>query len=151
MHVFTAWRAAYSTIICLSLQNPNDWTILASWRKVACVDEFFDIIKEIHCKERGHVGSKKTVEEVFSYLFWYCCMYYSRYCLSNVGIEGVRVCVPGSNWSFHTALCSMSCPQASEYPSSTEANCSIWLHVQGTGMLIVIMFAGHSNKLCNCI
>ena len=72
--------------------------------------------------------------KVFSYLFGCCCMYYSLYCLSNVGIEGVRVCAPGSNWSLHTALRSVSCPQASEYPGSTEANCSIWLHVQGTGM-----------------
>ena len=62
------WRATCTTIICLSLQNPNYPTILASWRRVAFVDEFFDT-KNIHCKEKGHVGSKKTVEEVFSFTY----------------------------------------------------------------------------------
>ena len=48
----------------MHLQNPNDPTILGNWRRVAFVEEFFDIIQEIHCREKGHIGSKKTVEEV---------------------------------------------------------------------------------------
>lgn len=67
MHVFT--EGPHAQIVCLSLQNPNDPTILASWRRVAFVDEFFDIIKEVHCREKGHVGSKKTVEEVFNFTY----------------------------------------------------------------------------------
>lgn len=51
----------------LLLQNPNDPTILAKWRRVAFVEDFFEILKEVHCKEKGHVGSKKTVEEVWTF------------------------------------------------------------------------------------
>ena len=49
------------------LQNPNDPTILSSWRQVAFVEDFFDILKDIHCKEKGHIGSKKTLEEVHAF------------------------------------------------------------------------------------
>ena len=49
------------------LQNPNDPTILSSWRQVAFVDDFFDILKDIHCEEKGHIESKKTLEEVHAF------------------------------------------------------------------------------------
>ncbi len=39
-------------------------TILAGWRRVAYVENFFDVIKQIHSAEKGHIGSKKTIEEV---------------------------------------------------------------------------------------
>jgi hypothetical protein len=39
-------------------------TILSEWRRVAFVEDFFDVIKEVHCKEKGHVGIKKTIKEV---------------------------------------------------------------------------------------
>lgn len=50
--------------IPLLLKNENDPTILSGWRRVVPVEEFFDIISEVHCKEKGHVGSKKTNTEV---------------------------------------------------------------------------------------
>ena len=28
------------------------------------MEEFFDILTDIHCKEKGHIGSKKTLSEV---------------------------------------------------------------------------------------
>ena len=28
------------------------------------VEEFFDVISEVHCRENGHIGSKKIVTEV---------------------------------------------------------------------------------------
>ena len=49
------------------LQNPNDPTILSSWRQVAFVDDFCDILKDIHCEEKGHIESKKTLEEVHAF------------------------------------------------------------------------------------
>ena len=45
-------------------QNPNDPTILSEWRRVAFVENFFDILTDIHCKEKGHIGTKKTLAEV---------------------------------------------------------------------------------------
>ena len=35
---------------------------------MAFVEDFFDILQEIHCQEKGHIGEKKTVAEVFSTL-----------------------------------------------------------------------------------
>lgn len=46
------------------MQNPNDLTMLSEWRRVTYVEDFFDILEEIHCKEKGHVGEKKTIAEV---------------------------------------------------------------------------------------
>lgn len=31
---------------------------------MAFVEDFFTILKEIHCSEKGHIGEKKTVLEV---------------------------------------------------------------------------------------
>ena len=43
----------------------NDPTILSEWRRVAFVENFFDILTDIHCcKEKGHIGTKKTLAEV---------------------------------------------------------------------------------------
>ncbi len=44
------------------MQNANDPTILSEWRRVAYVEEFFDILEEIHCKEKGHVGEKQRYD-----------------------------------------------------------------------------------------
>jgi len=53
-------------VLCLPTKNedPNNPTVLSGWRRVAFVEEFFDILTEVHCKEKGHIGSKKTVREV---------------------------------------------------------------------------------------
>ena len=53
------------------LQNPNDPTILASWRRVVFVEDLFDVIKEVHCREKGHVGLKKTLDEVMMCVIHY--------------------------------------------------------------------------------
>ena len=34
---------------------------------MAFVEDFFDILKDIHCKEKRHIGSKKTLEEVHAF------------------------------------------------------------------------------------
>ena len=46
------------------LQNDNDPTILSGWQCEVPVEEFFDVISEVHCRGKGHIGSKKTVTEV---------------------------------------------------------------------------------------
>ena len=48
----------------LHLQNPNDSTILSGWRRVGYVEDFFDVLREVHCVEKGHIGTKKTAIEV---------------------------------------------------------------------------------------
>ena len=48
----------------LNSQNTNDTTVMAKWRRVAFIDEFFDIIEEVHCRQKGHIGSNKTIQEV---------------------------------------------------------------------------------------
>ena len=53
------------TYLRLNSQNTNDTTVMAKWRRrVAFIDEFFDIIEEVHCRQKGHIGSKKTIQEV---------------------------------------------------------------------------------------
>ena len=51
---------------CLLVQNENenDPTILSGWRRVVPVEELFEIISAVHCNEKGHIGSKKTVTKV---------------------------------------------------------------------------------------
>ena len=51
-------------IISVYLQNPNDPTILSEWRRVAFIEDFYDILTEVHCREKGHMGIKKTLAEV---------------------------------------------------------------------------------------
>ena len=53
-----------SILYMLNSQNTNDTTVMAKWRRVAFIDEFFDIIEEVHCRQKGHIGSKKTIQEV---------------------------------------------------------------------------------------
>ena len=55
--------------MCLRLflfyvQCDSDRTILSGWRRVAFVEEFFDILSKVHYLDTGHIGTKKTVTEV---------------------------------------------------------------------------------------
>ena len=50
------------------VQNENDPTFMSKWRRVAFVEDFYDILTEIHCQEKGHIGEKKTVVEVSLFL-----------------------------------------------------------------------------------
>ena len=56
------------------MQNQNDPTILSNWRKVAIVEDFYTILREIHCVEKGHIGEKKTVMEAS--LYCHACAHY---------------------------------------------------------------------------
>ncbi len=38
--------------------------MLSEWRRVAFVEDFFSIFEEVHCREKGHIGQKKTKTEV---------------------------------------------------------------------------------------
>ena len=42
-----------------SFQKVNDGTLQAGWRCVAFVADFFDILKQIHQTEKGHIGGTK--------------------------------------------------------------------------------------------
>ena len=46
------------------MQNENDPTFKSQWRRVAFVEDFYDILTQIHCQEKGHIGEKKTAMEV---------------------------------------------------------------------------------------
>ena len=52
----------------------------AKWRRVAFIDELFDKIEKVHCRQKGHISSKKTIQEVKSTV-------------------SVRVCYVILNWS----------------------------------------------------
>ena len=47
-----------------SVQDSSDTTVLSRFRRVAYVEDFYDILHRVHCQERGHVGYKKTLAEV---------------------------------------------------------------------------------------
>ena len=44
------------------MQNQNDPTILSNRRKVSFVEDFYTILEEIHCVEKGHIGEKTVME-----------------------------------------------------------------------------------------
>ena len=48
----------------LSKNNNEHATSLSEWRKVVFVEDLYDAISEVHCREKGHIGSKKTVAEI---------------------------------------------------------------------------------------
>ena len=52
---------AFATHLHIYLPNTNDITVMAKSRRAAFMDEFFDIIEEVHCRQKGHVGSKKPL------------------------------------------------------------------------------------------
>ena len=33
--------------------------ILSDWRRVAFVEDFYDILKEVHCQEKGHTDQNR--------------------------------------------------------------------------------------------
>ena len=49
----------------LTIQDCSDTTVLSHVRRVACIEDFFEILHMVHCQERGHVGYKNTLAEVF--------------------------------------------------------------------------------------
>ena len=50
-----------SMLLC-ALQNENDPTILSEWQHVVPVEEFFDIISEVHCREKVILDQKRLTE-----------------------------------------------------------------------------------------
>eukprot|EP00731_Ephydatia_muelleri_P016918 Em0010g16a len=55
----------------LQLWNANDRTIMKGYRRVAIVEEFYHILKQIHDKDCLHAGSRKTyarVQSLYSYI-----------------------------------------------------------------------------------
>eukprot|EP00731_Ephydatia_muelleri_P018625 Em0011g665a len=52
-------------------ENANDRTIMKGYRRVAIVEEFYHILKQIHDKDCLHAGSRKTyarVQSLYSYI-----------------------------------------------------------------------------------
>ena len=47
-------------------QNENDRTIMDGHRRVAYVEDFYGILKQVHDKDCLHAGSKKTCSRVSS-------------------------------------------------------------------------------------
>ena len=49
------------------LQSQNDRTLMKGYRRVAFVEEFWDILKQIHNNNGLHAGVKKTFARVRKY------------------------------------------------------------------------------------
>ena len=109
---------------CLSLQNPNNSVIPASWRSTT--------------RRKDTLGARKKEKRYLLFPIQVLLHALLLYCLSVAGIEGVCVCVQGCNYLFHTAVRSVPCQQASQYQGSTEANSRIWLMSRGQVCNIVI-------------
>ena len=64
----------------LTIQDCSDTTVLSHVRRVAYVEDFFEILHRVHCQERGHVGYKKLLQR-----------YSGRICFMNIILyNGVR-------------------------------------------------------------
>lgn len=49
-----------------SSQNENDRTMMRGYRRVAVVEEFSEILSQIHNKDCLHAGMKKTFARVYT-------------------------------------------------------------------------------------
>ena len=92
------------TYLRLNLQNTNDTTVMAKWRRVAFIDELFDIIEEVHCRQKGHIGSKKTILEVKCTVSVYVC-YVIFKLVSTLKISKLYECIPRSAVDKFVQLC----------------------------------------------
>ena len=45
----------------MCMQDKNDTTLLGRFRRVAYIEDFYDILCRIHTVERCHMGYKKTL------------------------------------------------------------------------------------------
>lgn len=67
MHTISSYAfllLLYSVRTCVYSQDENDPTLLGSFRRVAFVEDFFDILHRVHAQEKGHLGYKKTLASV---------------------------------------------------------------------------------------
>ena len=96
-------------------QNTNDTTVMAKWRRVAIIDEFFDIIEEVHCRQKGHIGSKKTIQEV-KCTVRVCYVIYKL--VSTLKISKLYGCIPRSAVDKFVQLCLLC---HARKPQSTRA------------------------------
>ena len=56
-------------------QDKNDTTLLGRFRRVAYIEDFYEILSRIHSVERCHMGYKKTLAEVM----WISQVHYTQY------------------------------------------------------------------------
>ena len=61
---FSLYSLATSVSRLFHFKLQNDSTIYGQVRVVATVENMYDILDRIHCKESGHVGYKKVIAEV---------------------------------------------------------------------------------------
>ena len=54
----------YNCIRTLLWQNENDRTMMKGYRRVAVVEEFAEILAQVHNKDCLHAGMKKTYARV---------------------------------------------------------------------------------------
>ena len=113
-------------------QNLNDPNILATWRQVEFTEDFFDIIKDVHCRQKGHIGSKKTVEEVE---LWHTvdttCSTSLTYVVSD--IKDIWVPAKVCCGQICRALSDLPCKEASIKQSSSKTHHFLWVYDKRAG------------------
>lgn len=57
-------KRLYATELLDFFQNENDRTMMSGYRKVAVVEEFSQILQQVHNKDCLHAGFKKTYARV---------------------------------------------------------------------------------------
>ena len=66
----TVWSLDCTPLMCLGcftrapVQDKNDTTLLGRFRRVAYIEDFYEILSRIRSVERCHMGYKKTLAEV---------------------------------------------------------------------------------------
>ena len=83
----------------------------------AFIDEFFDIIEEVHCRQKGHIGSKKTIQEVKCTVSVRVC-YVIFKLVSTLKISKLYGCIPRSAVDKFVQLCLLC---HARKPQSTRA------------------------------
>ena len=90
---------------------------MAKWRRVAFIDEFFDIIEEVHCRQKGHISNKKTIQEVKCTVSVRVC-YVIFKLVSTLKISKLYGCIPRSAVDKFVQLCLLC---HARKPQSTRA------------------------------
>ena len=95
------------------------------------VEEFFDVISEVHCREKGHIGSKKTVTEVRKILVMAELLYIR---ISHAtDRQNIRVCTTVCYRQVCGAVFGMPYEKTTEHKRPIEANHLIWIHDERAG------------------
>ena len=98
----------YYVGILVLVKGQHDTTPVGSYKQVAAVEDFFDILHQAHYNDTGHSGAKKTLAKASPADSDILCTQHLMQCsLYTIQVQALYSCLPRAAMDKFASLCSV--------------------------------------------